>query len=361
MTSGLDAFSMNRPPLNINTHRNSFSHHTFAPPNPYRPAPTQTQKSTTDLPWPVLALDWHTSGRIAIGSFCDDGYNRIGMLHYDEELTKAADIETPLPYPVTQVQLEPRADSNLAASVGDYLRIYSIDTNPMRRLGVIRQEAILGDTKQEFPAPLTALSWNKIDPIIATASVDTTCTIWDLTTQQARTQLIAHDKEVFDIEFVAGSVDAFASVGADGSVRLFDLRSLEHSTILYESESSAPLLRLTACGSDSNLLATFHADSQTIQVLDVRRPGQAVVELEAHSGALNAIEWSPTSKNLIASCADDAQVLVWDLNAAASKQQRIRDPALAYTADYEVNNLTWSADGQKLAIAYGRNVQVLKL
>lgn len=26
----------------------------------------------------------------------------------------------------------------------------------------------------------------------------------------------------------------FASVGADGSVRMFDLRHLEHSTIIYE-------------------------------------------------------------------------------------------------------------------------------
>lgn len=41
-----------------------------------------------------------------------------------------------------------------------------------------------------------------------------------------RTQLIAHDKEVFDIAFsrAGGGRDIFASVGADGSVRMFDLR-----------------------------------------------------------------------------------------------------------------------------------------
>ena len=33
---------------------------------------------------------------------------------------------------------------------------------------------------------------------------------------------------------MSGSVDVFASCGADGSVRMFDLRSLEHSTIIYE-------------------------------------------------------------------------------------------------------------------------------
>jgi len=50
----------------------------------------------------------------------------------------------------------------------------------------------------------------------------------------AKTQLIAHDKEVFDVRFCANSVDVFVSCGADGSVRMFDLRSLEHSTIIYE-------------------------------------------------------------------------------------------------------------------------------
>ena len=40
-----------------------------------------------------------------------------------------------------------------------------------------------------------------------------------------------------------GGRDMFASVGADGSVRMFDLRHLEHSTIIYEDPQHTPLLR----------------------------------------------------------------------------------------------------------------------
>lgn len=40
-----------------------------------------------------------------------------------------------------------------------------------------------------------------------------------------KTQLIAHDKEVYDMTFSSGAHN-FATVGADGSVRLFDLRSV---------------------------------------------------------------------------------------------------------------------------------------
>jgi WD repeat-containing protein 68 len=36
------------------------------------------------------------------------------------------------------------------------------------------------------------------------------------------------------VRFCAKSVDVFVSCGQDGSVRMFDLRSLEHSTIIYE-------------------------------------------------------------------------------------------------------------------------------
>ncbi len=37
-------------------------------------------------------------------------------------------------------------------------------------------------------------------------------------------QLIAHDKEVFDVAFATRGKDVFGSVGADGSVRIFDKR-----------------------------------------------------------------------------------------------------------------------------------------
>ena len=88
-------------------------------------------------------------------------------------------------------------------------------------------------------------------------------------TSQAKTQLIAHDKEVYDIAF-AKNEHLFASVGADGSVRMFDLRSLEHSTIIYETPEMTPLLRLGWNKQDPNYLATILLDSQKTVILDIR-------------------------------------------------------------------------------------------
>ena len=81
---------------------------------------------------------------------------------------------------------------------------------------------------------MTSFDWNSAQPeIIGTSSIDTTCTIWDIEKEAVTTQLIAHDKAVYDICFSNRYI--FASSGEDGSVRHFDLRDLEHSTIIYES------------------------------------------------------------------------------------------------------------------------------
>jgi len=54
----------------------------------------------------------------------------------------------------------------------------------------------------------------------------------------AITQLIAHDREVYDVVWLPNLRDIFVSVRADGNLRAFDLQSLEHSTITKESGSA---------------------------------------------------------------------------------------------------------------------------
>lgn len=61
----------------------------------------------------------------------------------------------------------------------------------------------------------------------------------------------------------------FASVGADGSVRMFDLRHLEHSTIIYEDPQHHPLLRLCWNKQDPNYLATMAMDGMEVSSASV--------------------------------------------------------------------------------------------
>lgn len=382
---------------------------------------------------------------------------------YGLEYTRVA--EATCSYPVTRILWEPpssqKQSTDLLATSGDHLRLWSLPqptgapaSNTITRSSSVNTRdpppqkltplALLSNSKTpEHTAPLTSLDWNTMSPkLIITSSIDTTCTIWDIPTLTAKTQLIAHDKEVFDVRFCAGSVDVFVSCGADGSVRMFDLRSLEHSTIIYEpsekphsstsdkgrstSQSASflfadkvatgspgrmsptkaqqtmsyapPLLRLAASPHDSHLLATFAADSNLIRILDVRQPGQALLELRGHSAPLNSIEWNPSRRGMLASGADDSLVLVWDLlhshngavingdhgtqpptpasahptNGGSGQQtggtMGQKGPYASWRCEYEVGNLSWAPQsaltgqgGEWVGVCGGRGIWGVKL
>ena len=139
----------------------------------------------------------------------------------------------------------------MLATSGDYLRLWSLSSQPPHNgrnsitslsnnvqpaPQTLTHLAVLSSSKShKRRAPITSFDWNNVSSsLLVTSSFDTTCTVWDIPTLTAKTQLIAHDKEVFDVQFCANSVDVFLTCGADGSVRMFDIRSLEHSTIIYE-------------------------------------------------------------------------------------------------------------------------------
>ena len=443
-------------------------------------AGTSTSSSYADTPtnsnylapFPTYAYDWckwpvlggSSAGKMAIGSYLEDPHNFIQILdttitpqevtspnqpQFGLEYTKIA--EATCAYPVTRILWEPpssqKQSTDLLATSGDHLRLWSLPqatpqhTSNINRSAAVNMRdpapqklqplALLSNSKTpEHTAPLTSLDWNTLSPkLIITSSIDTTCTIWDIPTLTAKTQLIAHDKEVFDVRFCAGSVDVFVSCGADGSVRMFDLRSLEHSTIIYEPAEKAdkgvltpisssiklitnhlaaaspsassptkgnnqtmtpspPLLRLAASPHDAHLLATFASDSNIIRILDVRQPGTALLELRGHAGNLNTIEWSPTRRGMLASGADDSQVLVWDLlntstqttiptlngngpaapGAPAVVEVQGKGPSASWRCEYEVANVSWAPNsaltgqgGEWLGVCAGRGVWGVKL
>ncbi|GFY83225.1 transducin/WD40 repeat-like superfamily protein [Actinidia rufa] len=226
-----------------------------------------------------------------------------------------------------------------------------------------RSKSLLNNNRtSEFCGPLTSFDWNEAEPKrIGTSSIDTTCTIWDIERETVDTQLIAHDKEVYDIAW--GGVGVFASVSADGSVRVFDLRDKEHSTIIYESsEPDTPLVRLGWNKQDPRYMATIIMDSAKVVVLDIRFPTLPVVELQRHQASVNAIAWAPHSSCHICTAGDDSQALIWDLSSMGQPIEGGLDPILAYTAGAEIEQLQWSSSQPDwVAIAFSTKLQILRV
>jgi len=340
---------------------------------------------TYEAPWPVYAMAWSqrrgpgSDFRLAIGSYCEQYSNSIqivqrGSSHMTMQHNNMSSATSPElflacefdhSYPCTKILWSPEKNTSardLVATTGDYLRIWNLSDDGSGNGTLIpKKEVLLNNNKNsEYCAPLTSFDWNEADPnIICTSSIDTTCTIWDLTAQVAKTQLIAHDREVFDIAFARGK-DVFASVGADGSVRMFDLRNLEHSTIIYESPHLDPLLRLAWNKQDPNYLSTFMVDSNKTIILDIRVPSIPVAELGGHSGCINAIGWAPHSSCHICSAGEDSQALIWDLKSMPKSQ--VEDPVLAYTAKGPINNIQWCASHPEwVAIGFENMFEILRV
>lgn len=360
------------PSRNVNYHPGSSSSSYYLP----------RRSAYFESHWPLYACDWSYSGwesrdLVALGTFSEDQNNRILITHarYDSEqsLEFQAAAETAVSYPVTKLKWEPTGGSTGSSSkmklvsTGDCLRIWEYDCQSY----TLQQRcALVNKSKSEFMPPVTSFDWNRVNPsIVITSSIDTTCTIWDINTSLAKTQLIAHDSEVYDVGFIANSVDIFASVGADGSVRVFDLRSLDHSTIIYEPQQPAPLLRIATNPQDRNLLATIAQDSSKIYVLDIRSPGVPMAILDGHLKSVNAISWAPVGthrRHILATCGDDCQTLIWDTTSvsgtvAGTTTSRVLSPISSYTDSTEINQVGWNSTGDWVGVICGRGFQGVRL
>eukprot|EP01130_Rhizamoeba_saxonica_P017467 TRINITY_DN8479_c0_g1_i1.p1 TRINITY_DN8479_c0_g1~~TRINITY_DN8479_c0_g1_i1.p1 ORF type:complete len:340 (-),score=65.14 TRINITY_DN8479_c0_g1_i1:40-963(-) len=307
-------------------------------------------------------MDWckrpDTMYRLAIGSFVQDT-NRVEIVQVvNEEIQRTCSFEHP--YPPTKILWSPDVQKDMLATTGDYLRLWNINED-----GSVEQTVLLPNNKTELCAPLTSFDWNDVNPeIIGTASIDTTCTIWDIERKEPKAQLIAHDKEVYDIAFAPQQTEVFASVGADGSVRMFDLRNLDHSTIQYETpDHLTPLLRIAWNKSDTNLLATIKKDSKMPIILDIRIPSYPLFELEGHLACVNALDWAPhygyaNNTQLLCTAADDQQALIWEMD----KTSRANGAKLTYTASAPINYVRWyKVDPSWIGITFGSKLQILRM
>lgn len=340
---------------------------------------------TYEAPWHIYAMNWSVRRdkkyRLAIASLLEQYPNRVEIVQLDDstgEIRSDPSLSFEHPYPPTKAMFVPDRDClrpDLLATSADFLRIWRIsssdDDDETNGNGGVELKSLLnGNRNSEFCGPLTSFDWNEAEPRrVGTSSIDTTCTIWDIDREAVDTQLIAHDKEVYDIAW--GGVGVFASVSADGSVRVFDLRDKEHSTIIYESADppDTPLVRLGWNKQDPRYMATIIMDSPKVVVLDIRFPTLPVVELQRHQASVNAIAWAPHSSCHICTAGDDSQALIWDLSSMGSSaggQQPAAegglDPILAYTAGAEIEQLQWSSTQPDwVAIAFSTKLQILRV
>jgi WD repeat-containing protein 68 len=337
-------------------------------------------------PWPSYALAWSSSVReasrfrLAVGSCLQDETNKIQVVEMAEEsktLEVVAEVEHP--YPATKLMWR-ESDGreaeqargrglDLLASTSTTLNIWKLEDGQITLKTELANKRKEQGKSGQLP-PLTSFDWSGPNPHkVGASSVDTTCTIWNIEAQKVETQLIAHDKAVYDIAFSQAD-SLFASVGADGSVRLFDQRNLDHSTIIYEAAPPSPLLRLAWNKLNTNHIATISMDTPGVILIDMRRPSVPLASLSpANDACVNHIAWAPHSRHHLLCGTEDGCALIWDVKDVPAKPESASGgsneratrvaPVLSYECDHEVYQVQWPASQPEyVALGMSRQIEV---
>lgn len=301
-----------------------------------------------------MAFQKSENVRLAIGTLERSTSNKIEILDFQNDKMKLMCSENQ-EFPITKLMWGPGNNfTNTLASSSDIIRLFKYDEET-NKLNLTHS---LNNKKSKYSSPLTSFDWNSKNPsILGTASIDTTCTIWDLNKNTIRTQLIAHDKEVFDIAF-SQNEHVFISTGADGSIRLFDLRSLDHSTIMYETKD--PISKIAFNTENSQLISAIAWNKDTVNIIDSRNALVSLVDLKAHTSGVTGMAWAPQSGTHICSVGEDKYVLIWSIE---NQIENINNgPILSYKAPEEISNVNWCTDHPEwIGITFKNQLQLLRV
>ena len=296
-----------------------------------------------------IAFQNGNSPRLAISSLEKRIDNKIEILDLiDNDLKKVS--EQKVGYPCTKVLWGPNKNkSSLLATSSDFIQIY--EYNEEKR--ALNLQARLTNLKSKYCGALTSFDWNVVnDSILGTASIDNTCTIWDLNKQSIKTQLIAHDKEVLDIQF-GDEENIFISGGADGSVRLFDLRMLDHSTIIYETKGVINKIAWNL--QTPNLIAALSLEKNIIYIFDSRMSiNVSMDELNLHKEPVTGCVWAPDNPSQLCSVSEDCSVIISNIGNEQNNN-------VSYTAPCPINNVDWCKSfSEWIGITFNDRVQLLR-
>ncbi|KAL0052504.1 hypothetical protein WJX82_003231 [Trebouxia sp. C0006] len=122
-----------------------------------------------------------------------------------------------------------------------------------------------------------------------------------------------HTGSVEDLQWSPTEANVFASCSVDHSLRIWDTR-----------ERSRSMLSVNASDTDMNVISWNRMTSYilasgdekgVLRVWDLRNfsDGGHVANFDYHRGAITSVEWSHHESSILATCASDDQLAVWDL------------------------------------------------
>ena len=321
----------------------------------------------------VSSLNMNTNNNISILSFNqediieeydneNDNINNINNINSINNINNINSINSSIylksqvqcEFPVSSILFSPHEQNkNLLLSTSDILRLYSYDNDKLSLKVAFKKR------RKDYCGPLTACDWSHANnSIIGVCSIDTTCAIYDLNKLEVKYMIIAHDKEVYDISLGQDEF-TFMSTGADGSVRLFDSRSANTSSIIFETRDKSPMTRLKWNLVNPNFILTVIVDKNEIYILDQRKLTSPYAILKVHTNVVNNAIWAPQSNTYILSVSDDKTALLWDIYCDTDQPEEY---IMRYETNNEIENVAWGDVTQDwVGIIDGNQAEILRI
>ncbi|CAO2813738.1 unnamed protein product [Amaranthus hypochondriacus] len=209
---------------------------------------------------------------------------------------------------------------NLVAAKTSGVEVYVFDVSKETSLDECSPDLTLkGHEKEGY-----GLSWNHLkEGYLLSGSYDCKICVWDVSSMPQSKVLDslsvykAHDSNVEHVAWHTKNENLFGSVGDDGRLMIWDLRSdkPQQSVIAHENEVNY----LSFNSFNEWVVATASSDT-TVGLFDTRKLDTPLHILGNHTEEVFQVEWDPNHETVLASSSDDRRLMVWDLNRVGEEQ-----------------------------------------
>ncbi|MEE9150274.1 MAG: WD40 repeat domain-containing protein [Thermoplasmata archaeon] len=192
-------------------------------------------------------------------------------------------------------------------------------------------------TKGGFGGGITSISWNQNGSMLATSSFRSTIQIWDTIAWGGIINITGHDGSVV---MVAWNSDGskLASISIDGTLRIWDTSTWQISHIISENDSF--LLCLSWNPDGSKLAAANFAPGFTVRIWDTDT-WEIIKDIKVDA-VVESISWSPNGEEIALAVGRIVKIyntMTWE------KEMELTDNP------NEVYSVSYSPDGTMFALA----------